>query len=81
VTPNVGDVDAIVRDEGVGVIVADDSDAAYREAARRLGELLRDPEVKWRCRQAAERHYGLEQACRTQMELYQSLLRPSASSR
>ena len=70
VTPNVGDVDAIVQDEGVGVIVEAASDEAYRSAARRLAKLLRDPTLRVRCRQAAEKHFALEPACRAQLGLY-----------
>lgn len=74
VTPNVGDVDAIVRAERVGVVVEGVTEDAYRRAARGLKELLCDPGLPERCRKAAERHYALEPACQTQMELYKSLI-------
>lgn len=77
-TPNVSDTDAIIREEGVGVIVPEHSDEAYRQAARRLMTLLGEADLRERCRRAAERHYSLEAACRTQMELYSTLLRGEA---
>jgi glycosyltransferase involved in cell wall biosynthesis len=79
-TPNMGDVDAVVREERVGVIVERDTDDAYRKAAFRLAELLRDPETPARCRRAAERHYSLDTACRTQRELYRRVVRAEAAA-
>jgi glycosyltransferase involved in cell wall biosynthesis len=73
-TANVGDVDAVVRSERVGVVVQGDTDEAYRRAARELAELLRDPALGARCRRAAEAHYALDPACERQMALYRRLL-------
>jgi glycosyltransferase involved in cell wall biosynthesis len=74
-TSGMADVDEIIRQERVGVVVRDHTDAAYRESVAELVELLDDPELTARCRQAAERHYGLDAACRRQMEIYQTLAR------
>jgi len=73
-TPNVSDTDEIVRCEGVGVVVKEHSEAGYSEAIRTLAKLLEDPELKVRCRRAAETHYALGPACERQMALYRELL-------
>ena len=73
-TPNVSDTDEIVRRNRVGVLVREHSEAAYREAALELGDLLKDPGLPSRCRRAAEAHYALEPGCRSQMALYHRVL-------
>jgi glycosyltransferase involved in cell wall biosynthesis len=72
-TPGMADVDDIVRRERVGVIVPDHSDEAYRASVQELQALLRDPELPARCRAAAQRHYGLEEACQRQIAMYREL--------
>ena len=73
-TPNVSDTDDIIRRARVGVIVRDNSDDAYRQAALELRSLLEDPDLASRCRRAAETHYALEPACRRQIDLYRELV-------
>jgi len=75
-TPNVSDTDEIIRREGVGVIVRDHTEREYRRAGSQLRELLGDPALSRRCRQAAERHYDLTLACERQMTLYHEVLAP-----
>ncbi|SRR6266404_1466207 len=79
-TPNVSDTDEIIRREQVGVIVRENSDVAFRSAARELRSLLEDEELPARCRRAAERHYALEPACDRQFRLYGELSSKSAGS-
>jgi glycosyltransferase involved in cell wall biosynthesis len=74
-TSGLGDVDQIVRDERVGVVVEDHSDEAYRASLEDLRALLDDPELPGRCRAAAERHYGLDEACRRQLAVYERVAR------
>jgi glycosyltransferase involved in cell wall biosynthesis len=74
-THGLGDVDDIVREEGVGVVVADHTDDAYRASLEELRTLLEDPQLAERCRAAAERHYGLDDACRRQLAVYEELSR------
>lgn len=73
VSPNISDTDEIIRNERVGVIVKDHSDAAYLGAARELAALLKDKELGERCRRAAELHYALEPACERQLALYREV--------
>lgn len=72
-TPGLADVDDIVRRERVGVVVPDHTDDAYRASLDELGTLLQDPELPGRCRAAAEKHYGLDEACRRQLAVYERL--------
>lgn len=72
-TPEVGDVDDIVRRERVGVVVEADTDGARQEAVQQLQELLKDPELSHRCRRAAEQYYSLERGVQTQIQLYRKL--------
>jgi glycosyltransferase involved in cell wall biosynthesis len=72
-TPGLADVDDIVRRERVGVVVPDHNDEAYRASLDELRTLLEDPELPARCRAAAERHYGLDDACRRQLSVYRDL--------
>ena len=72
-TPGLGDVDDIVRRERVGIVVRDESDEAYRACVGELLTLLNDPELRDRCRAAAERHYGLDEASRRQIAVYGQL--------
>jgi len=72
-TPNVSDTDDIIRRERVGIIVTENSDSAFRRAARELKALLEDKELPARCRRAAEAYYALEPACERQVNLYHKL--------
>lgn len=76
-TANISDTDEIVRQHRVGVILRAQTDDDYRIAARELAALLRDPELRGRCRSAAEANYALEPACREQMTLYSRFVRSS----
>ncbi len=75
VTPNCGDVDLIVSETRTGTVVREHTEAAYGAALRDLLDLIRDPELPSRCREAAVRHYGLEQAVSTQLALHVDLAR------
>jgi glycosyltransferase involved in cell wall biosynthesis len=75
-SPNVSDIDEIVRKFRVGIVVPDESDATYVKAGEDLEALLTDPELPGRCRQAAEQHYALGPACDRQASLYSQLARP-----
>jgi glycosyltransferase involved in cell wall biosynthesis len=80
-TPTVGDVDALVRRERVGVIVEADTDESCRAAAGELRALLGEPDLARRCRRAAEDAYSLDRGVETQLRLYRWLTgtRPRAA--
>jgi glycosyltransferase involved in cell wall biosynthesis len=74
ITRDVSDTQEVIMRERVGVLVREESDVAYREAARELHELLADKDIRARCRRAAEAHYALEPACDRQLALYRQIL-------
>jgi glycosyltransferase involved in cell wall biosynthesis len=73
ITPNMGDNDVVAKDEKVGVVLESHDDEGYRKLTSDLIGLLEDPDVRARCRRAAEEHYALQPACERQFELYQHL--------
>ena len=66
--PGVGDVDAILREERVGVVLDDFSKESFRKGWKALTEVLADPETRTRCRAVAERRLSLGRA----VALYES---------
>jgi glycosyltransferase involved in cell wall biosynthesis len=71
--PGIGDLDAILERESVGVFVREFSRAAYEEAGARLRRLLQDPETTNRCRRLAETRYSLEAGVAAYRDLYQEI--------
>jgi len=71
--PRIGDLDAIVRDQGIGVCIEDDSDACVERAAARIAQLAADPAARARGRRLAEELYSVEDGARSYMELYRAL--------
>lgn len=57
--PEVGDTDAILRDERVGAIVSGFGEAAYEQAAGEMLRLAADAQVRERCRDVARRRFSL----------------------
>lgn len=73
----IGDCDALLRENNVGVLVEEFSDECYRAAAAQLQNLLDDREnVRQRCRAVAERHLSLQHVGgRRYREVYDLLTR------
>ena len=57
----IGDVDELLSSDGAGVLVPEFSDAAYRAAAGRIGELIADERTRLRCRELARRELSLDE--------------------
>jgi glycosyltransferase involved in cell wall biosynthesis len=74
VTPQMGDAEEILRRERVGVVVREETEAAFLLAASELRQLLEDGDLAVRCRHVASRHFGLAQACDRQLALYQEVV-------
>jgi glycosyltransferase involved in cell wall biosynthesis len=55
----IGDVDELLSTDGTGVLVNQFNEAAYRDAARRLAELVADRGTGERCRRLAHRELSL----------------------
>jgi glycosyltransferase involved in cell wall biosynthesis len=69
----VGDLESILEKEGVGVLLDDFTEAAYRAAAERLVDLLDDSETPSRCRRLAESRFSLDAAVGAYYGLYREL--------
>ena len=69
----IGDVDDLLERERVGVLVDGFDEAAYRDAARRLAELLAEPGYADRCRRVAEREFALERGVALYRSLYDEI--------
>jgi glycosyltransferase involved in cell wall biosynthesis len=76
--PDVGDTDAILRDECAGVIVADFRDDAYRRAAEDILQLAADGASRDRCRDVAKRVFSLREVG---IPRYDALYREIAATR
>jgi hypothetical protein len=71
----VGDIDQLISIHHVGVVLAGFSEAHFDEAARRLFHLLDgDAELPSRCRELAERRYGLAGAVDSYRRAYRAIL-------
>lgn len=77
----VGDLDALLEREAVGVLLDEFSDAAYRRAAARLAGLIDDAGTAARCRSLAEQRYSLEGGVAAYHELYRALAPARPASR
>lgn len=79
-TAGIGDMDEILVDNRVGVLVRSYDTASLREAVVAMEGLLKDPELRSRCREVARRHFDLsEVGARGYRRVYERLaaMRPS----
>jgi len=70
----VGDVASIIRDYRVGVLVTGSTHDEMLAAWNELQALLADPDLKRRCRQAAEEVFSLEAGTAAYARLYDEIL-------
>ncbi|MDB9715936.1 glycosyltransferase [Amylibacter sp.] len=70
----VGDVADIIRQNNIGVIVKDGSEASMALALDELGTLRSDPDLPSRCRKAAEEVFSLEAGTKAYRKLYADIL-------
>ena len=73
-TDGVGDVTEILQNNSVGVVVRHDDESSWPDAVRKLESLLRDPERKLRCRQVAEKEFGLDDGAENYLRIYEQLI-------
>jgi glycosyltransferase involved in cell wall biosynthesis len=81
VTPGVGDMEAIVRRHGVGVIVEDETPDALRDAVNKLRALAADDATRRRCRELAREEFGLDGGVARYRRLYEEVIGAAAASR
>jgi len=68
-----GDLAQLVENEGVGVVVDDESDESLRAATSRLLDLAADDEVLARCRRVARERFDIDAGAREYAALYETL--------
>jgi glycosyltransferase involved in cell wall biosynthesis len=69
----VGDMAEIVNNENVGVVLNSFDKSKKKESIVRLLELVKDPETKYRCREAALRYFSLKDGINSYKNIYHSL--------
>lgn len=80
-TDGVGDVTEILEQHRVGVIVRHDEESSWPDAVKQLQLLLKDPQLKSRCRRVAETLFGLDEGAADYLTVYQQLIGMPAATR
>jgi glycosyltransferase involved in cell wall biosynthesis len=70
----VGDMEAILEKEHVGVAIKSFTESAMREAVDRIITLSREPDIKQRCRKVAIEHFSLDTGVAKYSKIYNDLL-------
>lgn len=73
INSKIGDTDNITLANRVGVVVDDFRESAYKKSVYELIELLKDPGLKNRCRETAEKNLSLSAAVDKYYEIYKEL--------
>lgn len=81
INEGVGDSDRIVRDCEAGVVLSNPADVGLEAALPDIERILTDPGVKQRCRDAARRHFDLEEGAARYARLYEGLLADATGRR
>lgn len=72
----VGDIAKIIKEEGVGVVIKEFSDEAYKDTNHQLNKLLQEGEtLKNRCRFVAEKYFSLAKGTNIYSRAYEKLLK------
>jgi hypothetical protein len=79
ITPGVGDLDAIVLENELGVRIEDETSEGLARAARRARELAADPERIDRARRIAAELYSVDRGASEYLALYRRLVGDAAS--
>jgi glycosyltransferase involved in cell wall biosynthesis len=69
----VGDMAEVIESEKVGVALADFSEQSMHAGIQALLELVKDPAIRLRCREAALRHFSLEKGVESYDRIYREL--------
>lgn len=69
-TDGVGDVTDILEGNRVGVVLRHDDESSWLAVAQELGMLLKDPDLKARCRRVAEQHFGVAEGASEYLRIY-----------
>jgi glycosyltransferase involved in cell wall biosynthesis len=74
VTPRVGDLEALVESEGVGVVLRAEDESAIADAGARIRALAGDPDVRERCRRVASERFDVAGGTARYADLYRRLI-------
>lgn len=80
VTPGVGDLEALVEDNAIGVVVRDESEEGVARTAQDLVALAADPACRERCRSVARERFALESGVERYRALYRELTASASST-
>ena len=72
-TDGVGDVSDILQSNRVGVVVQHDDESSWQNVVEQLAKLLRDPELRKRCRRVAEQNFGLADGADNYLRIYDEM--------
>lgn len=72
-TDGVGDVSEILRSNRVGVVVRHDDKSSWQTAVEELAILLREPQLRQRCRRVAEQSFGLAGGADNYLRIYDEM--------
>jgi glycosyltransferase involved in cell wall biosynthesis len=70
----IGDLDEMIEQGRVGVLLRGFSDTSFAEGVKRISALLRDTDIRRRCRRFAEQHLELTLGVRRYERVYSQLL-------
>jgi glycosyltransferase involved in cell wall biosynthesis len=73
-TPEIGDVDLIVRNDRLGVVIEDESDAGLMKVAHALRQMAADGETRERARRRAVELFSVDRGVAMYLRLYRVLL-------
>lgn len=77
----IGDTEALIQRERVGVVVEEFTESAYEKALGALRDLLSEGDLKGRCRQVAERYFSLQEGVTRYQRVYRQLTDGALSPR
>jgi glycosyltransferase involved in cell wall biosynthesis len=78
VTRGVGDLEAIVTDDRVGVVLRSEDEQSIRQAADQVRSMAADPEVRERCRRCARARFDADAGATAYAAIYRRLTPPAA---
>lgn len=77
VTTGVGDLEAIVTDDRVGVVLRSEDEQSIRQAADEVRSMAADPEVRERCRRCAQARFDADAGAAAYAAIYRRLTSPA----
>jgi len=74
INSGIGDTDETVKENNIGIVIKDFTEAEYKNAIYRLKELLKEEnDLKERCKKNAEKYFSLEKGMEKYFKIYENL--------